>query len=103
MIRARWFTAKYVTYCVNYYGCICRTTSLAIEFLSQVASQPEWEDTLYVDVNIINMMVLWLCAQQNVTTGAFPRTAYVYDIKLHVRDYYFFSTNILYRTFIYAT
>ena len=81
-------------------GSVYRTTSLAIEFLSQVAAQPEWEEVLYIDVTIINKLALWLCSQQNVTTGAFPHTSYVYDIKLHVRRNKFIEIYICVHVFV---
>ncbi len=57
---------------------------MALQTLS-LARNPEWEDILYVDLNIINKMALWLVTQQDQSTGAFvPRGQNFYDYRLRV-------------------
>ena len=56
---------------------------------------PEWEQTLYVDVGILNRLALWLTSQQNVTSGAFRSTKYIPDIRLVVGSCGFMQSPLL--------
>ena len=35
----------------------------------------QWTETLYIPIDLLNKMALWLTAQQDNTTGAFIETA----------------------------
>ncbi|KAK6185943.1 hypothetical protein SNE40_008070 [Patella caerulea] len=42
----------------------------------------EWERDLFIPIELINRMVLWLCSQQNTTTGAFDPNDIAFDRKM---------------------
>lgn len=47
--------------------------------------EPEWEHILYIDIDILNKLALWLIKQQNMSTGAFIEADdYIYDNKMKV-------------------
>ncbi len=59
---------------------------MALQTLS-LARNPEWEDILYVDLDIINEMALWLITQHDQSTGAFvPKGEHFYDYRIRVGD-----------------
>ncbi len=59
-------------------------TAFALETLA-LASQPEYEHILFIDVDVMNELASWLLTNQNKATGAFEQFAPVeFDIRLMV-------------------
>lgn len=63
---------------------IFRLSAFALETLA-TGSDPEWEDTLYIDVEILKTLALYMIKQQNTTTGAYKFTTNVLDRDFDVR------------------
>ena len=62
-----------------------RSTALALEALALAASsQSEWVYEMFVDRSVIVRLAAWLLRQQNTTSGAFLRTAGIFDLRLLV-------------------
>ena len=70
--------------CFRFPG-IFRLTAFALETFA-LATQPEYEQILYIDVDIMNQMAMWLIGQQNKSNGAFvPPSPVQYDLRYMVR------------------
>ena len=68
----------------NYFGFLFiyfRITSFALEVLSD-AVMSEWEYLFFIDIDILNKITLWLCAQQNKDTGSWAEIKLWYDRKM---------------------
>ena len=60
-------------------------TSFALRTLHAVVAS-EWSEEVYIPLEVINRVALWITDQQNKTTGAFPETSsLVYDRNMDVR------------------
>jgi hypothetical protein len=57
----------------------------------QEARFGEWERDLFIPLELINTVVLWMCAQQNETGAFYPNSAPVYD-RVFVSIYINFMT-----------
>lgn len=46
------------------------------------ANEKDWELDFYIEVDLLNRMMLWVCKQQDTATGAFVEHAPAYDRKM---------------------
>jgi hypothetical protein len=69
-----------------------RITSLVLKTL-HTAIVSQWMETLYIPVDLLNKMALWLVAQQDNSTGAFIESAdNYYDRSFWVSSLPFFDS-----------
>lgn len=61
----------------------CRLTAFTIKTL-EYANEADWILTLWIPGGLINKIAIWLCEQQNKTTGAFFDNGPIYDAKYRV-------------------
>ncbi|XP_013420589.1 CD109 antigen isoform X3 [Lingula anatina] len=63
----------------GYYEPSLWATAFALQTLG-AANDAEWENFLYIPSELLSKIALWVCEQQNKTTGAFNQTSkFVYD------------------------
>lgn len=60
-----------------------RLTSYVLRVFND-ANEKDWELDFYIEVDLLNRMMLWVCKQQDTATGAFVEHAPAYDRKMWV-------------------